>query len=75
MITRDLHGMSVFDAAEELHKIIGGIRTARFSNPQDVTLIVGHGPIHEKMFEVYKWYGIEAKTMIGNPGVIVASVE
>ena len=75
MIRRDFHGWTVDAAAEELHRIIGGIRQAGFADPQDVQLIVGHGPIHEKMFEVFQWYGIQAQTMIGNPGVIVASVE
>jgi hypothetical protein len=40
-----------------------------------VFLIVGHGPIRDRMLEIYNEYGIAAQQDLGNAGVIVATVE
>ena len=72
-IERDFHGLTVNEASRQLHQIIGNVRSA--VGLAHVHLIVGHGPIREKMLEVYRDYGLFAEADMGNAGVIVAIVE
>lgn len=72
-VERDFHGLTVLEASNKLHQVIGSIRSTLGS--AHVFLIVGHGPIRERVLEIYREYGIAAHADIGNPGVIVATVE
>lgn len=72
-VERDFHGLTVLEASRQLHQIISNVRTRL--GTAHVFLIVGHGPIREKMFDIYREYGIAAHQDLGNPGVIVATVE
>lgn len=72
-IERDFHGLTVDEASRQLHQIIGSVRTS--VELAHVHLIVGHGPIREKVLEIYRDYGLFAEADMGNAGVIVAIVE
>jgi DNA-nicking Smr family endonuclease len=72
-IERDFHGLTVEEASRQLHQIISNVRSS--IGLAHVFLIVGHGPIRDKMFEIYREYGIDAYPDLGNAGVIVAVVE
>lgn len=72
-IERDFHGLTVLEASRQLHQVISNVRMTLGS--AHVFLIVGHGPIRDKMFEIYREYGISAQQDIGNAGVIVATIE
>lgn len=73
MTTKDFHGWLLDDAATEIDNLVGDIRSR--GNSEQVCFITGEGKHKEQVLEMMREYGIEARTMLGNSGCVVAEVE
>jgi len=73
MIKRDFHNWKLTDAVQEIHSIVGSIRTSK--KPMQVELITGNGVIKVVAMEILESYKLVPVVRWGNSGTIDVVVE
>ena len=73
MITKDFHFHNTEDAINEMHHVVGQIRSA--GKTEEVYFITGHGTIKPALIEALKEYGLKPTTLLGNTGTILCLIE